>query len=482
MDQNFSEAKDLLKLILVNDVPGQACAEVCIGKRSTDSKEFLEVGGQALAYISSSLNDFRKDHHRWVIIHTCLTDLLVSHKHEDVLKMLGSWKKSISEHETLEFFILPRGTFPEAEKVLSSIVDGVLEIYAEPEGNIFSFVPIRCCSIDNHLKKFPYIISQGKLKIKWGQEFTDTLSALSEKELAERARYLDENKSYLKIVRGPVHLGEELSVRERLLLSQMLKYSVERILTLFSDRKSVILDKLVHWQLSGYIDFSRVEPERSPVVKKNLSVRTKIALMLPSGLAGRIISKLWLTSNTVPADAYFIRRKVDEAFYASLFPNSAAASTVDLESVEDFLQDFTTRIVAYQVVERTGEDPRNALDMHYLPKLMKMMLKMGYAIDSTVREVKENRYEVIVKRCPVCRYSKSERPYCVSLTGAIRGFISMIFKKQFVCVETACVAMGDKKCTFYVELAKEGATSINGVDQPVRLETSRSPLNVKTSE
>ncbi|MFQ6135451.1 MAG: hypothetical protein ACE5KU_06545, partial [Nitrososphaerales archaeon] len=136
LDENFIESKELISALIrktdwaspVNSI------EVTSGKASLGSGA-LTVGlpGEDLAYTSATLNEFRRSHRRWVIVHNYLPEFLVRYKSEDLLRLIESWRGTISENETVEFFLMPKGTFPETERVLKSVVDGVISISRRPE-------------------------------------------------------------------------------------------------------------------------------------------------------------------------------------------------------------------------------------------------------------------------------------------------------------------------------------------------------------
>ncbi len=153
----------------------------------------------------------------------------------------------------------------------------------------------------------------------------------------------------------------------------------------------------------------------------------------------------------MPSQAYLLRQRVDEAFYTLLFPQGLPAPNDDLDNIEGFLQDMATRTFTYDLIKKAGEDPRNSLDKKKRSKIIKMMLKVGYSTDSTVRQIGADSFEVIITKCPICHGIKSEKPACNTFVGAIIGTAVICFKSQVNCVEKSCKSMGDSSCTFNVE-------------------------------
>ena len=48
-------------------------------------------------------------------------------------------------------------------------------------------------------------------------------------------------------------------------------------------------------------------------------------------------------------------------------------------------------------------------------------------------------------------YGKSEKPVCDPLAGYFVGLFEEVFKKEFICKETKCIAKGDKHCEFKIK-------------------------------
>lgn len=412
--------------------------------------EALVLAEQPLVYVSASINDFRRKHRRAVLIHNYLSDFLIQYDPQEVLRFLEVSQKDIVENETVEFYALSRGTYPDVERKLGSILDGMIELLVNQENHFLT--PIRCCKPDYHRKSFEYIINSNRLLIKWGVEFTDHLSVRGESEIKGRMKYLSENRHYLLIVRGPRDVPESEPIRGKLLLSQVLGRNLDHVLTLFQEKQEGLLRQLANWHVEGYIDLAKTSSAKIPAVKKKLSWRTRFLLALPSSIAAKMVSMKGLNRSLIPAEAYLVRRKSDEAFYSLLFPSMRKEPSVSLESIEEFLQDISTRVVTYDVIERLGEDPRNSLDLQFLPKIITIMLRAGYSVKPKIKAINQNHFQARLTSCPVCYQLKSDKPSCQSLTGAIIGNASVCFKQELSCTETQCIAKGDDACVFDIVL------------------------------
>ena len=213
------------------------------------------------------------------------------------------------------------------------------------------------------------------------------------------------------------------------------------------------MKKLAQWNSDGFIEFLKMEPKKDQPIKTKLGLKSRIVLTLPSWMSTRLIMWRGLSSHRVPAQAYLMRRKGDEAFYSVFFPPSDKGhQEVTLERIEEFLQDIATRRVTEDVIRRLGEDPRNLLEIKYVPKVIGLMLSSGYGVKPRVRKVNDDLYQIDVPDCPICFESRSDKPVCQSLTGAITGNASYCFKRKVNTEETKCIARGDDRCTFLLRL------------------------------
>lgn len=461
LDENFIESKELISALIrktdwaspVNSI------EVTSGKASLGSGA-LTVGlpGEDLAYTSATLNEFRRSHRRWVIVHNYLPEFLVRYKSEDLLRLIESWRGTISENETVEFFLMPKGTFPETERVLKSVVDGVISISRRPEARFPTFSVVRSSPPEFAGKDFEYLIEGGRLLIKWGKDFVDRLPVSNEDRIRDRMKYLEDNSRFLKIVKGPNAETLDMPLEEKMIISQVIDKDVEQVLTVFCDRRHGILERLVRWSLARYIVFVNSDKTWSKPVKKSPSLRTRLALRLPTRLASWLITKAALSNKMMPIDAFWMKSKVDMAFYSSLFPKGLPTLSLELENIHEFIQDVATRLLTYEVIKKLGEDPRDSINIRYLPKIVGMMLKMGYSTDTKIEEAGEGAIRVKIKSCPVCEGVRTDKSYCSALAGAIKGNAAMCFKRKATCEETSCKAIGDEECVFYLELSSSEAS------------------------
>ena len=455
LDENFTEAISFIDGILgaPNREAPNNVTEIHFSKPLLKNSQQLFLTETSLSYVSTSINRFRGGHRGRLVVHTYLPGVLVNHPQESVLRLIESWKSHIMENETVEFFILPKGAFNPFEKIFKSVVDRVLEISRAGEPEVLNLTVIRSPKPEYQMRNFEYILQGGRPKIRWGEDFLDRMP-LAQQDIGEKVRYLVANMPSIKVTAGPNKIPPHLSIRERLIMSQLVGKDLELIMAIFPDKGHEMMEKLVKWNQEGFIDFASSASSLPRQVKRKLSLRTRIFLRFPAALTTFYIARKGLSSYVMPAEGYLMRRKVDEAFYSTLFPEGIPPSLMDLVNIEDFLQDLTTRFVSYNVVKSVGEDPRNRLDMSLAPKVLDTMLRVGYSCAAHVRKVKENAFELSVKECPICKGEKSKSPYCVTLSGAIKGNAVVCFKKPATCVETSCIAMGDEACTFYLEFGE----------------------------
>ena len=445
VDDTFSEGRDLLSALLANleDVPIYEVAR----------KPLLHCFGTLLLEESLSptdasirVNSTRRKG-RAVLIHSYLPDFLIKNGAEHFLKLLETWKTTIEDCNTLEFFLLPRGVFEEAERKIFSLLDGALDLRIMSSGNSYlhTLTPMRCSKPEYHMSKFQYTIKEKNLLIKWRGQLTDHVPVTTE-EIRKTINFISENSSSLSVKKGLVEAN--LSLQDKLLFSQVPDNTVADSLALLFDRVDNLLMKLAEWYEEGFIEFVRSAVKESKPVKTRLSLKSRIALALPVWLSTRVITRGGLMSHRVPAQAYLIRRKSDEAFYSVFLRQNPRQTQITLEGIEEFLQDIATRRVTQDVIKSLGEDPRNVLDRKYVRKIISIMLSSGYSVDPKIKAVNEDTYQIQLSDCPICFGSRSEKPICQSLSGAISGNAAFCFKRKAICEETKCIAAGDDKCTF----------------------------------
>lgn len=458
LDETFSEGRDFLS-VLLEGISNTPIYEVAIKPifrnfqtlRLDDQQNDIIIEGTPPTSVGESVEKKRREG-KAIFVHTYLPDLLIRYGGDNVLKIIESWKSSIQEHNTIEFFLLPRKVFAETEGKIFSLVDGVIDfkIVSSGDSYLHVFTPMRSCKTEFNMSRFEYSIEENKLLIKFRGRFSDRVSTNKE-EIRALMKFISESSQTLYVKQG--HIQPNLPVQERLLLSQVLDHRVSDSLTLLFDRSESLLKKLAEWNSDGFIEFLKMELKKDQPIKTKLGLKSRIVLTLPAWMSTRLIMWRGLSSHRVPAQAYLMRRKGDEAFYSVFFPPSDKGhQEVTLERIEEFLQDIATRRVTEDVIRRLGEDPRNLLEIKYIPKVISLMLSSGYGVKPRVRKVNADLYQIDVPDCPICFESRSDKPVCQSLTGAITGNASYCFKRKVNTEETKCIAKGDDRCTFLLRL------------------------------
>ena len=294
VDENFSESKQLLTALLSSKDNNIRFAEISAKKNSVkDAETMILAESTNINSTNASVSNFRQSHRRWVIIHAYLPDLLVRFPNENVLRMIDSWRSKINEAETAEIFILPKDTFNDVEKRLRSISDGVIELSSSnhADNNKRFFTPIRCTTAEYDVRRFEYLIHKSRLKIRWGQDFIESFPHSYQSEHIQKMKLIESQKTHLNVVKGAKEVIEDLSLKDKLLLSQILNKDVEQILTLFHDKKQSVLETIVKWNINGIIDLKPIQGKNSIMLKRKLNLATKLMLLLPTGFASMLLKR-----------------------------------------------------------------------------------------------------------------------------------------------------------------------------------------------
>ncbi|MBI4258431.1 MAG: hypothetical protein HY619_05710 [Thaumarchaeota archaeon] len=451
LDDNFSESARFIDAIF-SKRGFQNVAELAYLKPRCAAATVLKLTETNPTHLSIEVNKYRSSHPGWIMVHSYLPDILVANpkEAENILKIFHTWIKSSAERENLDFMILPRRTFKTVEMRLKAIVSGVIEFYSD-DGEAY-MIPIKACESQFHLKRIPYRLEDRRLLIKLNNEFADRLVIRSRAELEERARYLAQNQASLMIVPGPEQLPRSTPVEEKILLSQSIGRSMAEIVLLFPENPDM-LENVIQWHLDGYVDLSWCQPTMRETRKESMSFLTKLFLRLPTRLSSILISRVGLLGTRIPVAALMTRVKASENFAQIL--SQDLSTNHRIKQAEEYLQDIATRNMTYRIIQRLGEDPRQNLELKHLPKIIRLLLKLGYGTDSFIVQVTPRIYEVRVKKCPLCRGLRSATPQCQPLVGAIKGTVVVCFKKGFDCHEKECAATGARACTFQIELNTE---------------------------
>jgi len=407
----------------------------------------IRVGAiKSLSDLSIFANQIRDKIGQGIIIHHYLPHLLVQQGESSILKMIEHWVTQVHEKPILEILTLPRGTFPTFEKTLQMLLPGVINLtfVKENEKYFRSFSIQRACKIEYHGRDFPYLIKDGKLLIKIGDEFTDKIPMATDEAIESKKAYLMENIESLKIVTDNLQIGK-VPVTDYLLLTQLHDMRLTDIKMIFPEKFDEILTKLAKWIVEGIISAKEVEKQKEKPVRYP-GLNAKLALMFPSWITIKFVGK---PPRKVPRESFTGLRKTIEAILQSYFPEKREPFTV-LEITEKLLQEIVSRKTAVERIKAMDEDPRAKLDLKHLPKVVNLTLYLGFKLKGEVVRREKDVWELRIKDCFLCEGIKSDKPVCHVIAGTLLGSLSVTFKERLTCEEVMCKAMGYPECVFLI--------------------------------
>lgn len=395
-----------------------------------------------------------------VIVHDYLPHLLVQQNEALILQMVEFWLGRAEEKGTIEFITLPEGTFPSFEKKLQALAHGTVYIKLNREDRTLSFSITKACKPEYHLKEFPFIIREGRLLVRWGQEYTDRLPREGVIELSNRVRYLKENLNSLKIVTGDVE-PKGLDPYEYWFLSQAIGKRLMDIHFLFPDRFEQSMELLARLSLRNLVSFATADdkklilmPSRQESItlehvqpdlpaKKSLSWKSKLALTVPLSISLLLLQK---SGHYITSDTYYAYKKCVESYFTYTFGQEDFMKK--LHDFESFFQEMTARSVSLERIIRNKEDPRIRFDVKYLPRCVALTVYAAFHRKPKVSEDGTGSYRIVISDCPVCAHQKSEEPMCKQVSATIIGMCAICFKEPFQCDEISCIAAGASSCIF----------------------------------
>lgn len=462
LDETFSEAYNLLHILFQNygiSTVGkhyEIMANSSISTLSHVSDEIINVGEKGLSDISIEVNQLRQNFPSSPIIHTGLPEMLMQNTQEDILRLITSWQKNIRKNNTIEFYILPRGTFEEFERKILSIVDGGVEIRVDhSEGRFKSFLkPIRICSPENHLKDFRYKIEDKRLLIQRGDLLTDVLGEFDIEEINHRIKDYKANLRFQKIL-VVEKTQPESSVYDYWMLSQVHNHNLSEIKELFPEDFDYILQKIAVWQIADVVRVVQTKeiPTKNRLSSSGVSRRTKFALSLPLSLSSFLLRFRVGKTNMIPMDAFMSNSKAALAFIDMLLTKFDANNEEYMERLLEMQKRFSelgTRETAIKRTREMGENASLALDIKYFSKILALTFISGYGSKPIIRQISDEEFELTLKDCWVCVDINQTKPICSSIEGTIEGLCGSIFKKHSKCTEIECKAIGDHACVFKI--------------------------------
>ncbi len=406
---------------------------------------------RSLNDVNLSVAEFRGEIQRGIIIHHYLPRVLLKENEEAILQMLEYWSNKIADKKFIEFFTLPKETFPSFERKLQALANGVirLDISKQEESYRQTFMVLRGSKPQYHITEFPYRVDNNRLLIFWEGEYTERLPKETEVEIKRIKSYLMENQYSIKIDKKEfIH---SMNPYEYLLFSEIVDKRLDEIQMLFPERIDDVLETLAKWKIAGYIGFREMEKLEHKPLKGKLNLFTKIGLKIPTFLS-LLALRLQGTYGEkrirkVPLDGYVSLKNSAEAV-ARIFLPPDTRVVEKLPDIESFFLEMAGRRTALEHIEALGENSSAQLDVKYVPKLCSLALSVGYDLKSNIKVLNPNTYELTIKNCFICRGSKSEEPICQMLGSTLVGTLSILIKEKFTWHEIKCQAMGDDNCVF----------------------------------
>ncbi|MCP8323198.1 MAG: 4-vinyl reductase [Candidatus Methylarchaceae archaeon HK02M2] len=445
LDESYMEAKNLLNAILKKPI------EFVSYDVETSRGQIVSVSELSPSDASVTINRLRDESKGSVIIHNYLPDFLIKYGSEAILRLIGVWREQTLNNKTVEFYLLPKGTFSDLEKKLISIVNGVIEVNVKRSEKEFdlSFIVKRICKPEWHLREFRYKHDGLKVLIEWEGEFTDKLPRITLDEIKNR---VESYKKELPSLRVKVGTGVPVSLsnRDYWLLSQIKGKSLYFLQTLFYDRFDEILESIAKWHIMGNIQVVKCDKniEQEDKFEKDISWKTKLALKLPLKLALYLLRSPEF--RTVPVDVFVADKKAIYEFLKIFFGDRTELNLESLDSLlymEEKFHEITGRLKAIKDMKYL-ENENIRLNIKYLPKIIKMVLHVGFKLDCDINKVSATTFQIKVDKCFFCEGIKSVKPICKAIVGGLTGACSLTFKRKINCKEIKCKALGNNCCEF----------------------------------
>ncbi|MEM2909537.1 MAG: 4-vinyl reductase [Halobacteria archaeon] len=407
--------------------------------------------------LSIKVNNIRRSNEEKIIIHDYLSDLLINFDPDLVLKLLLVWKEEAQKNETVEFYILTKDAFTIIEKKLLSLMDGGIEVEVKLQKEIkqLSFTLIKCCKPEYNLKPIKFIVSDDELLIEWMGEFTNKIPAITAEMLKEKIRFYEENLNNLRIVKGEKDYVN-VSFENLWIFSQIDGMHLLMVKMLYPDIFNSLLRKIATWDILGYIkvvadegDDPWLKNAKKLMSKNGISLKTKVALNLPSRFFHTIQGISGLPK--VPAKIYTMEKRSIFEFLRHITAGGKEEHDAMFENLlrlEEKFHEFVSRKKALEDIVVQKENPLNSLEPKYISKIITLTLYYGYRLKVDVRSLNNEKIRVTVPDCYMCEGISSSLAICTAITGAIKGTLSVVFKRPVDGKEIKCKAVGDDVCEF----------------------------------
>jgi len=454
LDDGYGEALRFLMNLIKAQRPIRLMSG--LGRSPTENVVFVTLSN--LNDVSITVNELRRNAQENVLIHEYLPDLLIKYEHDTILKLLEAWKHEIQNNRTVEFYLLPKGAFPEMEKKILAIFDGGLEVRLSHTKRLTvrEFIPIKCCHPEWNLRPVRYEYKDNRVLIEWYGEMTDKLMRLSPELVDEKVKYYKTNIDRLKLKIVRRELTEPL-MEYLWFFSHFDGAPLLDVKLLFPESFDSLLKKIAVWELQGYLRVVEVEKEQikhvEPVKNKQISFKTRFALSLPPWFFFRFLGIK--EGARLPGSVYNIEGRLMFEFLKNLVCSDETEYRETIEKLIRIKEDFHQiigRQRALEAIREIGENPMNKLDIKYLPKIIILTLYFGFRLKCNVETVSSNVFRVRVPDCFLCRDATSEIPICAAITGALSGAASLTLKEPVRAKEIKCKATGHEECVFELRI------------------------------
>ncbi|MBI4258777.1 MAG: hypothetical protein HY619_07465 [Thaumarchaeota archaeon] len=465
LDETFSGAKNFLSVLFGSYAKDRADAPIEVRMRGkAESENVVVIQDSSISEVSIALSALREKHRGRILIHHELPDLLISNNAEVVLKTFQFWQPKTMDATTVEFYLLPKGTFEEVEKKILPFVEGVVEINVRDgeKRSELTFTPIGCCEHEHHLRSFPYKIEGERLLIEWAGGYTDEVREFSTETVDRLLNRYTGNLDSLKVVASSRPSLATLSVYDYWLLSQIVGKSLRYVSMIFPEQFEAILKKLSHWDIDGLVKV--VESEGS--LKEHLPKESEpkfqrrfvsLALALPTRVTSALIAAKTGKIHRVPADVLSASRMATVSLLNILLENTSAgeAQMRRIIELEKRFGEITARLTALKRISHLGEGPNPKVDMKHLEKIIATTFLIGYQIRPKIRKISGHGYEIVLTDCSLCKEITAKTPVCSQFSGTIEGICGVVFKLRTSCEEVDCRAMGEKVCRFVLNIMQQ---------------------------
>jgi predicted hydrocarbon binding protein len=407
LDETMHEGR-LFLLSLLKDHP---VAEVVSTRQSPGDPRKLYIELDNPQDVSIQLSRLRKNLNKRVLIHTYLQELVVRHGEEIVLKLVDNIISDIKRTGSIEFFLLPKGTFASFERKLMAVVDGALEIEVQrlQSGVEYAFTPIRISSPEYHLKPISYAYEQGELKIFPSK----TLSPAAVEDLALKLAVDREG-----VLAWGVTFAKNIPVSEYFFVRELVGLRLAWIGEIFQDMPENFYRKVAEYVYNGYL---AVEKKAPTVLRDRLKNYVSMLRMLthPESVAflGELCSYLGVD---LPKEE--VGRRIRG------------------------MREFFARMYVY-AMQYTGEDYSTAVEN---------ILETVVGKDIKFSRKAENTYLLEVRDCRLCKEPTLLSPICgEAITDLVRGVTGCVLGAGAELSETECISKGGRRCVFQCHIVKQ---------------------------